>query len=61
MRILVTGAAGFIGAHLTARLLRDGHAVTGIDAFTPYYDVQFKHDRWAALVGRAVDEGQRRA
>ena len=58
MRILVTGAAGFIGAHLTARLLRDGHAVTGIDAFTPYYDVQFKHDRWAALVGRAADDGQ---
>lgn len=60
MRILVTGAAGFIGAHLTARLLRDGHAVTGVDAFTPYYDVRLKRDRWAALAGPAVDAGQAR-
>jgi nucleoside-diphosphate-sugar epimerase len=37
MRCLVTGAAGFIGSHLCERLLSDGHAVTGIDAFVPYY------------------------
>lgn len=38
MRILVTGAAGFIGSHLAERLLADGHDVVGLDAFTPYYD-----------------------
>src|SRR5262245_54746642 len=37
MKCLVTGAAGFIGSHLTERLLRDGHQVVGIDAFIPYY------------------------
>jgi len=60
MRILVTGAAGFIGAHFTARLLRDGHTVTGIDAFTPYYDVRLKRDRWAALAGPAAGGAQAR-
>lgn len=34
---LVTGAAGFIGSHLCEGLLADGHEVTGIDAFIPYY------------------------
>ncbi len=37
MKCLVTGAAGFIGSHLCERLLRDGHAVAGVDAFIPYY------------------------
>jgi nucleoside-diphosphate-sugar epimerase len=37
MRILVTGAAGFIGSHLCERLLELGHEVTGVDAFVPYY------------------------
>jgi nucleoside-diphosphate-sugar epimerase len=37
MNILVTGAAGFIGSHLCERLVRDGHTVTGVDCFTPYY------------------------
>lgn len=35
MRILVTGAAGFIGYHLALRLLVDGHVVTGYDGITP--------------------------
>jgi UDP-glucose 4-epimerase len=39
---LVTGAAGFIGSHLTDRLLADGVRVTGVDAFTDYYDVTLK-------------------
>ena len=43
--ILVTGAAGFIGYHVAARLLTDGHAVTGVDNLSPYYDVQLKHAR----------------
>lgn len=50
MRILVTGAAGFIGFHLTGRLLRDGHDVVGIDSMTPYYNVQLKRDRLNILV-----------
>ena len=37
MECIVTGAAGFIGSHLCQRLLDDGHRVTGIDCFTPYY------------------------
>jgi nucleoside-diphosphate-sugar epimerase len=39
---LVTGAAGFIGSTLSDRLLADGVRVTGVDAFTDYYDVAFK-------------------
>jgi len=37
MRILVTGVAGFVGSHVAERLLDDGHAVVGLDAFTDYY------------------------
>ncbi|MEW6363320.1 MAG: NAD-dependent epimerase/dehydratase family protein [Acidobacteriota bacterium] len=37
MRALVTGVAGFIGSHLAASLLRDGHEVTGVDCYTDYY------------------------
>ena len=37
-RVVVTGAAGFIGSHLCERLLALGHEVVGIDSFTDYYD-----------------------
>ncbi|MFJ2427429.1 NAD-dependent epimerase/dehydratase family protein [Pseudomonas sp. NPDC087804] len=45
MKVLVTGAAGFIGAHCVLRLMRDGHSVVGLDNFNSYYDPQLKHDR----------------
>lgn len=37
MKIVVTGAAGFIGSHMCERLAKDGHEVVGIDCFTDYY------------------------
>ncbi len=46
---LVTGAAGFIGYHLCARLLAEGWQVTGLDAMTDYYDVGLKRARLAQL------------
>ena len=49
MRILVTGAAGFIGYHVAARLLRDGAQVLGIDNLNGYYDPRLKHARLALL------------
>ena len=49
MNILITGAAGFIGYHLARRLLTDGYAVTGVDNFNDYYDVQLKKDRLTDL------------
>ena len=42
MRVLITGAAGFIGSHLSERLVGDGHDVVGLDNFDPYYDVAVK-------------------
>jgi UDP-glucuronate 4-epimerase len=50
--ILVTGAAGFIGYHLTQRLLAADHAVIGLDNLNPYYDVKLKEARLARLLGR---------
>jgi UDP-glucuronate 4-epimerase len=49
MKILVTGAAGFIGFHLSARLLTDGHQVCGIDNVNDYYDVNLKKARLAVI------------
>ena len=49
MTILVTGTAGFIGFHVTNRLLKDGHEVIGIDNLNTYYDVTLKHSRLAQV------------
>lgn len=51
-RVLVTGAAGFIGYHLCERLLDDGVQVLGVDSLTPYYDPRLKADRLARLSAR---------
>lgn len=48
-RILVTGAAGFIGSHLAQHLKKRGDHVVGIDNFNAYYDPQLKRDRQAQL------------
>jgi nucleoside-diphosphate-sugar epimerase len=42
MKIVVTGAAGFIGSHLAEGLARQGHTVVGIDSFTDYYSARLK-------------------
>jgi UDP-glucuronate 4-epimerase len=49
MKVLVTGAAGFIGMHVALRLRSDGADVTGVDSFDAYYDVALKRDRAARL------------
>ena len=48
---LITGAAGFIGYHLSKRLLDDGYQVIGLDIINDYYDPQLKHDRLVILKG----------
>jgi len=48
-RILVTGAAGFIGFHLAARLADEGYTVAGLDNLNDYYDVALKKARLAIL------------
>jgi UDP-glucuronate 4-epimerase len=52
VRVLVTGAAGFIGMHCAERLLARGDEVTGADNLSPYYSVQLKQDRLRRLEGR---------
>lgn len=42
MKALVTGCAGFIGSHMTDRLIKEGYDVTGIDSFTDYYSAGIK-------------------
>jgi UDP-glucuronate 4-epimerase len=48
-KILITGAAGFIGAHLTKKVIAGGAEVVGLDNLNDYYDVRLKRDRMAAL------------
>ncbi len=53
MKVLVTGAAGFIGMHVAQRLLARGDEVIGIDNLNAYYDVALKEARLARLEGHA--------
>lgn len=59
MKVLVTGAAGFIGYHLSKALLGQGNEVIGLDNLNAYYDVALKHDRLSQLGidATAVKEG----
>ena len=52
-QVLVTGAAGFIGAHVCRALLARGEAVIGLDNLNPYYDPALKRARLAAMTGDA--------
>lgn len=55
MKILVTGAAGFIGSHTSERLQALGHEVIGIDNFSPYYDLGLKKLNAKALADKDVE------
>jgi len=50
MNVLVTGAAGFIGANLSLRLLKEGHTVCGLDNLNDYYDVNLKKARLVPII-----------
>lgn len=53
MKVLVTGAAGFIGMHIALRLVERGDEVVGIDNLNDYYDVRLKEDRLAVLLSHS--------
>lgn len=59
-RILVTGAAGFIGFHLSTKLLERGDFVIGLDSLNDYYDVELKYARLAQLgiARNTIETGQ---
>ncbi len=59
MKILVTGAAGFIGFHTSKKLLDRGDNVVGIDNLNDYYDVTLKQDRLKQLTDRSNFEFQK--
>lgn len=52
---LVTGAAGFVGTHLSLRLAQEGHSVIGLDNFNDYYDVTLKEKRAQLLADQGVE------
>ena len=54
-RILITGAAGFIGSHLAMHLKKRGDFVIGLDNFNAYYNVQLKKDRAQTLLSQEIE------
>lgn len=54
MKILVTGAAGFIGSHLCERLVSQGHEVLGIDNFSEYYDPKLKEINASDIISAGI-------
>ena len=55
MKVLVTGAAGFIGSHTAEALHAAGHEVTGIDNFSAYYDVSIKKETASILKAKGIN------
>lgn len=55
MKVLVTGAAGFIGYHTCLALKKSGHEIVGIDSFNNYYDVNLKLERQRQLKRSLID------
>ena len=53
MKVLITGSAGFIGFHLSKRLLSKGISVIGIDDFNSYYSSSLKYDRNKILINES--------
>ena len=49
MKIFLTGSSGFIGFHLSKKLLDKGHSVHGFDSMNNYYDVKLKKKRYKIL------------
>ena len=49
IKVLVTGTAGFIGFHLTTRLIKEGYEVVGLDIINDYYDINLKYYRLGLL------------
>lgn len=63
MKILITGAAGFIGSRLASQLAKRGDEVVGIDNINTYYDPNLKYARlrefYGIRGGRAMGDGRR--
>jgi len=55
MKILVTGAAGFIGSHTSERLRDMGHEVIGVDNFNSYYNIELKQLNAETLAAKGID------
>ncbi len=55
MKILVTGAAGFIGSHTAERCKEIGHEVIGVDNFSPYYDISLKKLNAKTLLNKGIE------
>ncbi|MEI6243074.1 MAG: NAD-dependent epimerase/dehydratase family protein, partial [Chlamydiota bacterium] len=53
-KVLITGAAGFIGFHSALALQKEGHWVIGYDNFSPYYDLNLKKARERLLLDKGI-------